>query len=86
MPVFVFILSNQIFLNSGRGQVRTVDNHPPLYFVLLHLVIRAAGDTEFALRYLSLACGVLVVPLLYLCGKRLFGADTGCLILALGGP
>jgi hypothetical protein len=79
-----FILSNRIDLKSGLGQVPTVDNHPPLYFFVLHLVVRLAGDSEFAMRALSLACGVLVVPLLYQCGKRLYGADAGLLAALLG--
>ena len=74
-----FILSNQILLKLGPDDVRTVDNHPPLYFVLLRMVVLAAGDSEFAMRFLSLVCSVLIVPLTYLCGRRLFGPGTGLL-------
>jgi 4-amino-4-deoxy-L-arabinose transferase-like glycosyltransferase len=81
---FSFILSNQIYLKSGQSDVRTLDNHPPLYFVLLRLVILAAGDSEFALRFLSLAAGTTVVPLLYVCGRRLFGPPGGTLAASLG--
>jgi len=72
-----FILSNKILLTSGPGYVETVDNHPPLYFVMLRLLVLLAGESEFAMRFLSLACGVAIVPLTWACGKRLFGADTG---------
>jgi uncharacterized membrane protein len=36
---------------------------PPVYFWLLHLVIRLFGDTEEALRLLSAVAGALTVPL-----------------------
>jgi hypothetical protein len=72
-----YLLSNQIHFSSGERTVRTVDNHPPLYFVLLRSILLAAGDTEFAMRWLSMAWGVLIVPLVYQCGRRLFGAASG---------
>ncbi|MBM3135635.1 MAG: glycosyltransferase family 39 protein, partial [Chloroflexi bacterium] len=59
------ILSNQIVLTDGTNSVPTVDNHPPLYFLLLAATTRLAGNSEFALRFFSLAASVLLVPLLY---------------------
>lgn len=47
--------------------------HPPLYYYLLHLWILLAGKTEFAVRYLSLIFGTLLVPLVYSFGSRLMG-------------
>ncbi|MFQ6001032.1 MAG: glycosyltransferase family 39 protein, partial [Anaerolineae bacterium] len=55
----------------------THDTQPPLYFILLHLVFRLAGRSEFSGRFLSLFFSVLVVPLLYLTGRRLFGQVAG---------
>ena len=73
-----FILSNQMtFVDGGQHVPITPDNHPPLYFGLLKGVLLAAGDSEFALRFLSLVSGVLIVPLLYRCGQRLYGANSG---------
>jgi len=40
------------------------DVHPPLYYVLLRGWMELAGDSEFSLRYLSVAGGVLTVVLL----------------------
>ncbi len=80
------ILSNQITLTDSIQQVITVDNHPPLYFLLLGLVVRILGKTEFALRFLSLACAVLIVPLLYVTARRLVprGHVAGLAAAALG--
>ncbi len=39
--------------------------HPPLYYLLLHLWTAPGGDSSFSLRFFSLFWGVLLVPLLY---------------------
>lgn len=44
----------------------------------------AAGQTEYAVRWLSLVAGVLIVALLYVLGRRLFGARAGLLAAACG--
>lgn len=48
------------------------DIQPPLYYYLVHFWLGAAGDGEFAVRFLSLWFGVLTVPLLYVTARRLF--------------
>lgn len=52
------------------------DIQPPLYYVLLHFWIALAGDSEFALRFLSLVFGIVTVPLMYVTARRLFDATT----------
>jgi uncharacterized membrane protein len=42
-----------------------MDVHPPAYFMLLHLWLGLAGQSEFALRYLSVLFSVLTVALLW---------------------
>lgn len=37
------------------------DTFPPLHFMALHLLMRVAGESEFATRFLSVAAGLLVV-------------------------
>jgi mannosyltransferase len=54
----------------------------PLYYVLLHGWLRLVGDSEFSLRFLSLLCGILAVPLIYLVGHRWIG-DRASLVAAL---
>ncbi len=46
----------------------------PLYFVLLRPWLTLLGDTEFAVRFSSVMCGVLAVPLIYALGRRLLSA------------
>ncbi len=48
------------------------DIQPPLYYYLLHFWIALAGDSEFALRFLSLVFGVLTIPLMFVIARRLF--------------
>ena len=68
-----FILSNTILVQGYP----THDTQPPLYFLLLHLVFRLAGRSEFSGRFLSLFFSVLTVPLTYLTGKRLLSQAAG---------
>ncbi len=57
----------------------SADNHPPLHFLILHLWLKLAGQSEFAIRFLSLICGVLAVPLLFRLGRELFNQRVGSL-------
>jgi mannosyltransferase len=78
------VLSNEIVLTDATSQVITFDNHPSLYFLLLHFVVKLAGQSEFALRFPSLAFSVLTVPLLYAVGKYLFDWRVGLLAALFG--
>ncbi len=42
-----------------------MDVHPPAYFALLHGWMALAGQSEYALRYLSVLFSVLTIPLLW---------------------
>ncbi len=79
-----FVLSNQIILTDTVNRSVTIDNHPPLYFVLLWLAVRLFGHSEFALRFPSLFAVVLIVPLLYATGRRLVDERVGLVAAALG--
>lgn len=52
--------------------------HLPLYFLLLQ-VWSEIGRSEFVLRYFSVMCGVLTIPLLYQTGRLLAGHPSGLL-------
>lgn len=75
-------LANHITLTDGQTEVVTVDNHPPLYFLLLSATTRLLGDSEFALRVPSLFFSVLLAPLVFAIGKRLVG-ERAALLAAL---
>lgn len=47
------------------------DIQPPLYYYLLNLWIALAGDSEFAVRFVSLIFGVLTVPMIFVTARRL---------------
>ena len=49
----------------------TDDIHPPLYPVLLHYWMLIAGNSEFAVRLPSVLFGILLIPLIYVTGRRL---------------
>jgi 4-amino-4-deoxy-L-arabinose transferase-like glycosyltransferase len=74
-------LTNVIVVPPG---VPTQDTNPPLYFVSLSGLRSVAGESEYALRFLSVMAGVILVPLLYATGRRLFTAQAGMMAAALG--
>lgn len=78
------VLSNKIVLTDNVSNLVTIDNHPPLYFLLLWMVVRLAGQSEFSLRFLSLGAVILLVPLLYATGARLVDKRAGLVAAALG--
>jgi hypothetical protein len=63
--------------------VPTTDTHPPLYFLMLSAWSKVTGETEFALRFLSVIAGTLIVPLGYVTGKRLWSREVGVWFAAL---
>jgi mannosyltransferase len=79
---------SSIFLSRQSLGVITAgaahDIHPPLYYYLLHAGIALGGQSEYAVRFLSVASGVLTVALLYALGRRLFGPRVGAIAALLG--
>jgi len=55
------------------------DEHPPLYYWMLHFWNALAGSNAFAGRFLSVAFGALTIVLLYRIGKRVGSAWIGLL-------
>jgi len=53
--------------------------HPPLYYLLLSAWMSLAGHSEFALRYLSVLVGLLLVPLTYRLARLLAGRRVALL-------
>src|SRR3974377_1540242 len=66
---------------AGQNPAQTIalsatTDHPPLHALLLGAWMRVAGESDFVVRYLSVFCGVLVVVLAYVLGRRC-GARVG---------
>ncbi len=59
------------------------ENHPPLYYLALHLWMMVAGQSEYAMRYLSVWAGVAAVALTLSLGHRLVGFWPGVAAAAL---
>jgi mannosyltransferase len=59
------------------------DIQPPLYYYLLHAWTGLLGDSEKALRGLSLLFGVLAIPLIYGLASELFHSRLAALLAAL---
>lgn len=64
-------------------QITARDVHPPLYLWLLHGWMRLVGESEFAVRYLSLVGGMLTVALCYVVARRLVGRRAALLAMLL---
>lgn len=52
------------------------DIHPPLYYLMLTAWTKVAGQSEFAMRYLSVIAGLLVVALCFRLGRLLLDRTT----------
>jgi len=62
------------------------ETHPPLYYLILHHWINLFGESEAAVRSLSLIFGVVSIFLIYKTGKLMFSKEAGiisALILTL---
>jgi len=63
--------------------LRLYDTHPPLYYVLLHLWMGVAGQSEVAVRVPSVVASLAAIGLTYLLGRRLAGEGVGLLAAVL---
>ena len=71
--------SLDLILEGARGDI-----HPPGYYLLLHYWRVLLGQSEFALRSLSVVAGLMLVVFTHLLGRRLFGEVTGLTAALLG--
>jgi len=54
-----------------------IDQHPPLYYLLLHYWVALNGDRANSVRMLSVLFGAGTIPVIYLVGKRISGVVIG---------
>ncbi len=59
------------------------DGHPPLYYFLLHGWMTVFGEGDVAVRALSGLFGVVVVPLMFVAGRRIGGERVAWIVAAL---
>lgn len=59
------------------------DVHPPLFDLILYVVVRVFGNSEISLRFLSAFAGVLSVYFIYLVARALYTAREGVIAAAL---
>lgn len=57
--------------------------NPPLYYMIVNIAAHGLGDSEFALRWVSLAFGLLDIALAYQLGKQLFNIRAGLMAALL---
>src|SRR5581483_4234048 len=55
--------------------------HPPLYFIILWLTVRAIGSGQLAVHIPSIIAGTMLVPAIYLAGSELFDRPAAGLVL-----
>ncbi|HET7378290.1 MAG TPA: glycosyltransferase family 39 protein, partial [Anaerolineae bacterium] len=58
-------------------QVRRIERRPPLQFVSIWAWSKAAGDSDFSLRFFSVACTLLTTGLAFTLGRQLASERAG---------
>jgi 4-amino-4-deoxy-L-arabinose transferase-like glycosyltransferase len=70
-------------LSGVFARFTTIGFNGPLYHLIVRGWLSLAGVSDFALRYLSVVCGVLLVALTYVVGRRMFGARAALIAAGL---
>ena len=73
---FSVLMANHNVSDMLQWVVR-IDQHPPLYYLLLHYWIGFNRDTAYYVRLLSVLFGAGTIPIIYLLGKRISGVVVG---------
>jgi len=69
-------MANHSVADMLQWMVR-IDQHPPLYYLLLHYWIALNGDTPSHVRLLSALFGTATIPVIYLIGRRMSNVVVG---------
>ncbi|MGH7861959.1 MAG: glycosyltransferase family 39 protein, partial [Candidatus Dormibacteraceae bacterium] len=78
--------STMVASESLRSIVATLareDFHPPLHYFILHYWMRIAGQSEFALRFASVAAGTLTIAVAWIAAKRLLSRSAAPIAAAI---
>ena len=68
-----YFVSRKPVLEILAYSAANVREHPPGYYLLLHLWMLVIGQSEFALRFVSVLGGMLSVALVVVLARRWFG-------------
>ncbi|HSM56436.1 MAG TPA: glycosyltransferase family 39 protein [Candidatus Sulfomarinibacteraceae bacterium] len=76
------------YLAADLDAPRILDNtikdpHPPFYYLLLHIWLRVAPHTDFAIRLPGVLFDLLLIPAIYALGHALFRQERAALVAAL---
>ncbi len=72
---FSIWLAHQSLIDLWAWLIK-IDQHPPLYYTLLHFWQLLFGDLQGAVRALSALCSTLAIPFFYGVGRRFFDQPT----------
>ena len=76
-------LARHSFPGGILAALMYADVSPPLYYFLLHFWDQAIGS-DWGLRFLSVAFGLVSIPLLYWVGRMMFDAEVAVLAALVG--
>ncbi|MBU1880361.1 MAG: glycosyltransferase family 39 protein, partial [Chloroflexi bacterium] len=62
---------------TSIAPIMAIRGLPPLYFYVVWAAVPLIGQSEFALRFISLFFGVLLVPLTFVLARRLYSERVG---------
>lgn len=70
------LLRGTLLIKDGFTEMPTTDQHPFLYFVLTGMLIRVAGISEFAVRFVSVVAATATVPMVWCIARYLQKRDV----------
>jgi len=81
--IFTADIARQATPEAVITAVQETEGRPPLYYLLVHYWTRAAGNSDFLLRFLSVAFAIVGLPLLFNLTRRLTDGHVAFLTIAL---
>lgn len=78
-----YFIAKQSFPFGIMQNLLERDLHFPFYYMLLHVWMNIFGNSDVALRFLSVLFGILTLPTAYFVGKELNGPKLGFITLLM---
>lgn len=88
---WIQLFMGTLILTDGQNSIATTDQHPFFFFMILGVLVRLAGESEFVLRFPSVMASTLLVPTVRvfscaLCRRRIVASTApiwGSLLAAI---